>query len=164
MLYKTYISCHFNFCPLVWHFCGESDTQKLEWIQNRALRFAFDDHESDPAVLLQKANILSLELSRQRQMCIEVFKCIHNLAPHYMSELFSLQDKDLHNTRNIKALVQCHYESVGYGTKTFVDYATHLWNNMPNHIKHTNDLNTFKANITTWFAPQCKCNFCKSLL
>ena len=48
MLYKTYISCHFNFCPLVWHFCGESNTQKLERIQNRALRFVFDDHESYP--------------------------------------------------------------------------------------------------------------------
>ncbi len=25
-LYTTYISCHFNFCPLVWHFCSQSDT------------------------------------------------------------------------------------------------------------------------------------------
>ncbi len=61
MLYKTYISSHLNFCPLVWHFCGESNTQKLERIQNRALRFVFDDHESDPR---PSANIPSLELSR----------------------------------------------------------------------------------------------------
>ncbi len=126
MLYKTYISCHFNFCPLVWHFCGESNTKKLERIQNRALRFVFDDHESDSTALLQKANIPSLELSRQRQMCTEVFKCIHILAPQYMSDLFTLQDKDLHNTRNVKALVQSHHESVGYGTKTFVPYTTHF--------------------------------------
>ena len=122
MLYKTYISSHLNFCPLVWHFCGESNTQKLERIQNRALRFVFDDHESDPSVLLRKANIPSLELSRQRQMCTEVFQCIHHLAPQYMSKLFTEQDKDLHNTRNIKALVQYHHESMGYGTKTFVPY------------------------------------------
>ncbi len=26
----TYILCHFNFCPLVWHFCSQLDTDKLE--------------------------------------------------------------------------------------------------------------------------------------
>ncbi len=78
MLYKTYISCHFNFCQLVWHFCGELNPKKLERIPNRALRFVFDDHESDPTALLQKANIPSPELSRQcqGQLCTEVFKCI----------------------------------------------------------------------------------------
>ncbi len=135
LLYKTYITCHFNFCPLVWHFCGESNTNKLERIQTRALRFVFDDYESDPTTLLQKAKIPSLEISRQRQMCIEVFKCIHDLSPKYMSDLFSLQDKDLHNTRNVKALVQCHYDTVGYGAKTFVNFSTHLWNKLPSSTR-----------------------------
>ena len=33
LLYKTYVSCHFNFCPLVWHFCDKSNTDKLENVQ-----------------------------------------------------------------------------------------------------------------------------------
>jgi predicted nuclease of predicted toxin-antitoxin system len=28
-----------NVCPLVWHFCGEVNTKKVEKIQERALRF-----------------------------------------------------------------------------------------------------------------------------
>ncbi len=57
-----------------------------------------------------------------------------------MSELFNQQDKSLHNTRNVKALIQSHYDSVTYGTNTLVNYATHLWNNLPNKIETTNDL------------------------
>ncbi len=63
-LYKTYISCHFNFCPLVWHFCSTSNTDMLEKLQYRALRFVFDDYESDYDKLLVRANMPSLELSR----------------------------------------------------------------------------------------------------
>ncbi len=39
--------CHFNFCPLVWHFCSKLDTDKLERLQMRALRFVYTDYESD---------------------------------------------------------------------------------------------------------------------
>ena len=98
LLYKTYIYCHFNFCPLVWHFCGETNTKMLERLQYRALRFVFDHHESDYEDLLSRANMPSLELGRLRGLCTEVFKCINNLAPQYMCDLFQLQDKDLHNT------------------------------------------------------------------
>ncbi len=163
LLYKTYITCHFNFCPLVWHFCGTSNTKKLEKLQYRALRFVFDDYESDYNTLQSRAKLPNLELSRQRSLCTAVFKSVHNLAPSYMSDLFTAQDKSLHNTRNVKSLVQTHYESVTYGANTFVNYATHLWNNLPNNVKSTTDLDVFKSQIDTWLGPQCKCNFCRSI-
>ncbi len=162
-LYQTYISCHFNFCPLVWHFCSASDTQKLERIQYRALRFVYDDYESDYQDLLSRAGLPSLELSRQRQFCTQVFKCIHKLAPKYMCDLFQLQDKSLHNTRLAKALVQYHYNSVNNGLNTFTAYSTQLWNKLPSNIKNTADLDHFKAMIDLWHGLKCKCNFCKSV-
>ncbi len=161
-LYKTYISCHFNFCPLVWHFCSASDTNKLEALQFRALRFVFDDYESAYSTLLNRANMPTLELSRQRAICTQVFKCIHKQAPQYLCSLYTLQDKSLHNTKQVKALIQTHYNSVNNGIKTFACYSTHLWNKLPNNLKSTVDLEVFKANINTWLGPQCNCNFCKS--
>ena len=160
-LYSTYITCHFNFCPLVWHFCGQSNTDKLERIQYRALRFVYDDYESDYNCLLAKAKMPNLELARQRAMCTQVFKCIHNHAPQYMSNLLQLQDKDVHNTRSAMALIQQHYGSVRYGQKTLKCYATHLWHKLPSGMRAITDLDSFKTMINTWMGPQCKCNFCK---
>ena len=55
------------------------------------------------------------------------------------------------------------FVSVTYGANTFANYATHLWNNLPNNIKSTTDLDVFKSLIDTWLGPQCKCNFCRSV-
>ncbi len=162
-LYSTYISCHFNFCPLVWHFCGQAYTDRLEMLQFRALRFVYDDYESDYPTLLARANMPTLELSRQRALCTEVFKCIHNDAPQYMCNMFNLQDKSIHNTKSVKALVQSHYNKVKMGFKTFVNYSTHLWNKLPSNIRASSDLDSFKQMINTWYGPSCKCYLCKSV-
>ncbi len=39
IIYNTFILAHFNYCPMVWHFCGKASTKKIELIQERALRF-----------------------------------------------------------------------------------------------------------------------------
>ncbi len=133
-----------SLAPLVWHFCNKSDSDKLEKLQYRALRFVYDDYDSDYETLLSRANMQTLELHRQRALFIEVFKCIHKLAPPYLSELFTLRDKSIYNTRSAKALIQSHCESVDNGRKTFVNYSTYLWNNLPNHFKNTTDLDDFE--------------------
>ena len=38
-VYNTFILANFNYCPIVWHFCGKTSTKKMELIQERALRF-----------------------------------------------------------------------------------------------------------------------------
>ena len=40
-VYHAFIMSTFNFCPLVWHFCSKSNTEKLERIHFRALKFIF---------------------------------------------------------------------------------------------------------------------------
>jgi hypothetical protein len=40
-IYHSYIMSNFNYCPVVWHFCGGSDTKQMERIQERALRFIY---------------------------------------------------------------------------------------------------------------------------
>ncbi len=165
LLYKTYVGCHFNFCPLVWHFCGSTATKMVESIQYRALKYVFNDYDSDYPTLLKRAGLPSLELLRQRALCTEVFKAIHNISPLYMSNLFTLQNTThSHNTKSVKLVVQHHYDSVTYGTDSFKSKASHLWNNLPNSIKATDDLDVFKLLISKWDGPTCKCNLCKSTL
>ena len=45
-IYNSFIMSNFNYCPLVWHFCGQVNNQKLEKIQERALRILFADYNS----------------------------------------------------------------------------------------------------------------------
>ena len=35
MIYKSFIMSNFNYCPLIWHFCSQTSTIKLEKIKER---------------------------------------------------------------------------------------------------------------------------------
>ena len=51
---KSFILSKFNYFPLDWNFCSKRETDKMEKIQNRALRMVLDDYESDYETSLQK--------------------------------------------------------------------------------------------------------------
>ena len=44
--YNSFILSNFNYCPLVWQFCGKINNDKLEKIQERTLRILYQDHNS----------------------------------------------------------------------------------------------------------------------
>ncbi len=160
------MSFHFYFCPLVWHFCGETNTKMLERLHYWALRFVFDDHESDYEDLLSRANMPSLELGRLRGLCIEVFKCIHNLAPQYMSCViyFSYKIKIFITLEGPRPCCNIIIIKSGiYGAKTFVTYSTSLWNHLSEHTRAAADLETFQSLMDQWYGLECQCNFCKLL-
>ena len=81
---------NFNYCPLVWLFCDSKSTSKQETIQKRALRFLYDDYESDYEHLLTLANKPTLEVRKLRFLAIEIFKTISELNPAFMKEIFTL--------------------------------------------------------------------------
>ena len=39
----AFILSAFNFCPVIWHFCSEANTTKLEQLNYRALRHVYND-------------------------------------------------------------------------------------------------------------------------
>ena len=46
-IYNSFISSHFNYCPLVWFFTSKASIAKMQKIQERALRFVLKDSISD---------------------------------------------------------------------------------------------------------------------
>ena len=55
-IYYSFILSNFNYCPVTWHFCSEKNTKKIENIQERALRFIYEDYENTYENLLKKLN------------------------------------------------------------------------------------------------------------
>ncbi len=39
VLFRSFILSHFSYCQLIWHFCSQADTKKIDKVQFRALRF-----------------------------------------------------------------------------------------------------------------------------
>ena len=88
IIYNSFVSSNFNCCPFVWHFCGVTDGNKIEKIQERCLRIIYKDYESSYDRLLDRENTTKLAISRLRILILEVFKSIHRLNPKCISDLF----------------------------------------------------------------------------
>ena len=155
-IYKTFILCHFNYCPIVWHFTGKTNAAKLEKIQERALRFVFNVKESCYADLLAKANMPSLELSRLRQLGMEVYKAIHGLSPSFICDIFDKTDPlKLHVLQP---------RTTSSGIRSFRYQGAKIWNSLPVEFKQAPNIQMFKRLIKTWEGPKCTCTYCKSNL
>jgi hypothetical protein len=160
VIYKTFVLSNFNYCPLVWHFCGKSNSNKLERLQERGLRFVFDDETTTYQSLLDKAKLPTLAIARLRQLAIEVFKAMNHLTPSYISELFSTPSSTT-NTRGEHKLCIPRTRTVKYGTHSLSYYGAFIWNGLSNNLKSAVSLAQFKNLIKSWDGQQCRCAMCK---
>ena len=163
ILYRCFILSNFNYCPLVWHFCGIEDTKKMERIQERALRFVYSDFTSTYDQLLKKGNHNMLYIHRLKMMAVEVFKSINNLNPKYIGDLIH-EKKNQYELRTSHSLTQPKCKSVKYGLNTFSYKGPKIWNSLPFKIKNAVSLNAFKKMIREWDGISCQCTMCSKML
>ena len=88
ILLNSFVYSNFNCCPLVWHFCSSKSLNKIEEIQERALRLLHSNFTGDYSELLNKSGKPSMEVKRLRTLALEIFKTLNNLDPDYMKEIF----------------------------------------------------------------------------
>ena len=159
MLFQSFILCHFNFCPLVWHFCSNRDLKKVEKVQHRALKFVYNDFTSSYSDLRRKANRPLMYVQRLRTIVTEVFKICNKFGPTYNHDLFVRSD-NTHSMRNKMALVQpmCNYFK--YGINSFRYQGAKPWNVLDPHIKYDATLKDFVKYISTWNGITCQCSYC----
>ena len=69
-LYKRFILKHFHYCSSVWHFCGARNTDKVDNLNKRILRFILLDYISPYDILLSKVDMKSLFIRRLQNLMI----------------------------------------------------------------------------------------------
>ena len=60
MIMKSFIESQFGYCPLVWMFHSRSLNNKINRIQERALRITYNDKSSSFENLLEKDNSVTI--------------------------------------------------------------------------------------------------------
>ena len=88
----TLILCLISIIALWFAICvGEVIVTKMEKIQERALRFIYEDLNSDYDTLLLKSGLPSLKIRRLRMMAIDIFKILHKQSPAYLNDIVSFK-------------------------------------------------------------------------
>ena len=146
-LYKACILPHFHYCSTVWHFCGSRNTDKLEALNKRILRYILKDKTSDYKKLLEKSGTVSLYNKRLQNMLLVVYKSLHfNDYPRYLKDLFTLRSVT-YSLRGTDILALPKPLTTTYGLHSVRYLASRTWNSLPDTYRLDTSPNEFKNKI-----------------
>ena len=146
---------------VVWMFHNGKLNNHINHVHRRALRIAYQDHNSTFNELLAKDGFFKIRDHSLQKLLIKIFKVKMKLAPEILNEVFdfmefrySLRNELRFKSRSLR-IVRYWIETAAFGL---------VWTNMPNELNKNTSLNEFKSKLKTWKPENCPCKFCKIYL
>ena len=91
VIYNSYISSNFNYCPVVWMFTGKLNIDKLEKSNKRALRFVTNDAEKAYEQLCNEEKQMSIHKRCIRSVAIQMYKIKNKNVLNFLVKLFNVR-------------------------------------------------------------------------
>jgi len=87
--FQTFVLPHLDYCLAVWHSCGVTLSQKIEGVQNYAMRLILrKPHRTSSEPLRRLLQLQTLSHRRANNVLSQVCRCLSNKAPAYLSGKF----------------------------------------------------------------------------
>ena len=91
-LMKAFITSQFNYCPLIWMFHSRQLNNRINKIQERALRLVYKDNKLTFDDLLKLDNSVTIHQRNLQILATEIFKVKNSLAPEIATEVFEIKE------------------------------------------------------------------------
>ena len=163
LIFNAFICSQFNYCPVIWMCHSRSLNTKINRIHERALRIVYNDNCSSFDVLLQKCNSVTIHHRNIQNLAIEIYKALHDLSSPLMTEIFTVKDTG-YKLRGGNKLISDTIKTVNYGKETISYLAPKIWELIPEEIRNSCSLTTFKGHIKTRIPINCPCRLCKEYI
>ena len=140
LTFRKLILPHFYYCSSVWHFCGARNTDKVDNLNKRILRFILQDYSSPYDILLSKVNMKPLFLRRLQNFMITSHKSLFfTNYPGYLKDMFTVRSSS-YNLRRNHILALPNLKTTTYGLHSFSYLASKIWNSLSDTYKTLNFL------------------------
>ena len=154
ILYNSFVMSNLNYCPNVWHFCGKGNNEKLEKIQERALRILYRDYASSYDELITQSCTEKILTTRLKKILIDIFKTLRGMNPPYLQQMYVLKETQ-YDFRNEKIIIQPETNKVTYGIRSLSYVGAKLWNDMKFKFDSFDEMeiHDFKRLLNNWNGP-----------
>ena len=148
VIWKSFITLHFSYCPIVWIFLSRKLNERISHTHERALTIVYRDLSFQE--LLIEDNSLNIHHRNLQKLVtkIDIFK--------FIEKPYSLQATLHLKSRRIRA--------IKYGIEISSYVGPKLWNLVPNKYKIIESMPDFKAKIKTWVREICLCRLCTTYI
>ena len=141
---------HLYYCNSLLLGSTKYNLNKLQMIQNMGCRVIFKAGKyTHVTPLFMELHWLSVVDRITYKILVLMFKCIHGLAPKYLSDLVvSAHSRELRSSTQNKLPVSSYRTSQTH-TSSFSSMGPRLWNSLPQRIRHIQVITMFKRDIKT---------------
>jgi hypothetical protein len=147
----AFVTSRLDCCNALLYGTTKANLGKLQKVQNAAARLILNRRKFDSATpLLRQLHWLPVQSRIKYKLLLLTFKCVHGLAPSYLSEQISTRSC-VRTTRssNTISLMVPRTSMKSAGDRAFAAAAPHLWNALPADIRSTTKLESFKSRLKT---------------
>lgn len=145
IIYQTIIAPYFEYCSSVLFLCNQGDMEKLQKLQNRAMRFIIGCSRYTPINdMLHELQWLNVTQKTNFNTMMLVFKMKMGCLPDYLSSnLTTVAQTHGHETRGRNNFRIPNYTKAMTQNSLFYK-GLKLYNSLPLEIKQSNTINEFK--------------------
>ena len=134
-IYHGLVQSHFDYCSVVWGNCAKTLSDKLQRLQNRAVRvLTRTSYDADTNQLLKESGWDNLETRREKLKAEMVYTSLNGLAPNYLSSKFIQRSYVIsaYNLRDSDAgKFAIPLPRTNYYKNSFSYSGAVLWNSLP---------------------------------
>ena len=146
-IYRALIEPYFDYCCPVWDGLSNELADRLQQLQNRAIRvITKSDYYSSDTALRGKLGWDNLCTRRKKQKLKLMFKTLNDQSPEYLKGLFKpfSTGYSLRNTDNKLALPKPRTDFL---KRSFSYSGAHLWNSLPSYDRGIRSYTNFRNRI-----------------
>ena len=123
----------------------------------------YSDFKSSFEGLLMKGNSFSIHVRNMQSLVIEISTFLNGLSPSFLNNVFHKSISNSYDLRNHKERLSRNPKTVRYGAETVSYMTPKIWSKVPEAIKMSSSLDSFKSKIRKW-KPECDCRLCTTYL
>ena len=146
-IYLGFVQSHFDHCGVVWGNCAKTLSDKLQRLQNRAVRvLTHSSYDADANQLFKELGWDNLETRRQKLKAEMVYKSLNGLAPNYLFSKFILRSDVItsYNLRDSDNKLAIPLPRTNYYKNSFGYSGAVLWNSLLPAARQATSLTDFR--------------------
>ena len=122
-------------------------------MQKTAFRFLYDNYDYSYESIVKLAGKRTMNVTRLRSLCIEIFKTLNSINPTFVNDIFELRKTNRAIRNQYKPNLEVPIiNQVTFGTKSIRYLGPEIWNALPF------DINSSESLIKNWDTVSCKCS------
>jgi hypothetical protein len=159
-LLHAFIFSRLDYCNSLLFGLPKRELLKLQRVQNAAAKLYGGLRRYDHVTPILRDNLHWLPVTYRIAFKIAVltYNALHNMAPSYLTEMCHLTASNPYIASNRSAthgdLLQCGWNSVFYGQRSFYYSSPRVWNSLPTSVRQQHSQSSFKKHLKTYLFTQ----------